>query len=146
MRNKIVGSATVKPNIKVNGTLELYVREKSLVGLRVGVDALEEATMIPQSSLWPSRYRLSHLDSFALLEELVVLFLSLMLIIRSEAQWNVLVETGPFYLRSSKSCSVRLSKPGCWKEISDWDLYFELYTLTRSVRCCSLGRSLIYFA
>ena len=76
----------------------------------------------------------------------MVLFLSLMLIIRSEAQWNVLVETGPFYLRSSKSCSVRLSKPGCWKEISAWDLSFELYTLTRSVRCCSLGRSLIYFA
>ena len=61
MRNTIVGSTALKPTIKVNGTLEVrgsfYVQEKSslwirgFVGLRVGVDALEEATMIPQSSL-----------------------------------------------------------------------------------------------
>jgi len=101
---------------------------------------------MPQSRTWPSHYRLSHLDLSAVLEELVVLLLLLVLIISSAAQWYVLVETGPFYLSSSNSCSVRLSKPGCWKEISNWDLSSELYTLTRSVRCCSLGRSLIYFA
>jgi len=37
-------------------------------------------------------YRLRHLGSTAMLEELVVLLLSLMLIISSEAQWYVLFE------------------------------------------------------
>jgi len=161
--HKAVCSHTIKENrtLEVSGSFTSAKRAlgshsiSGLVRLGVGVDALEESRIssragngntIPQSSLWPSHYRLNHLGSSAVLEELVVLLLSLMLIISSEAQWYVLVETGPFYSRSSISCSVRLSKRGWWKEISNWDLSSELYTLTWSVRCCSLGRSLIYIA
>lgn len=47
---------------------------------------------IPQSIPWPCHYRLNHLGSSAVLEELVVLLLSLVLIISLEAQWYVLFE------------------------------------------------------
>lgn len=47
---------------------------------------------IPQPSPWPSHYRPSHLGSSVVLEELVVLLVSLMLIISSEAQWCLLFE------------------------------------------------------